>query len=165
MAMVRGERFDPLTVSQHFSPDEVLMGRSVMAASGLEPHYSYRGGQNIISLIRPRPPMSSIRQILIGFALGLLVALLGNTFMSEAHRAYTLETFVMPLFDIYLGMLGGLAGPLVFLSVAWGVCGIGDVTMLGRNGKSLVGRYLRDNAIATVIAILVCIPALLVLRS
>lgn len=158
-ATVRGERFDPLAVEQHFDPDEVLMGRMVMEASGLEPSYSYRGGLNIISLMRPRPPMSSIIQILIAFVLGLMVALLGNTLMTEMQRAYTLDKLVMPLFNLYLGMLGGLAGPLVFLSVAWGVCGIGDVNMLGRNGKSLVGRYLRDNAIATVAAILVCIPA------
>lgn len=158
-AMVRGERFDPLTVGQHFNPDEVAMGRLVMGASGLEPRYAYRAGRNIITLVRPRPPMSTILQILVAFVVGLAVALLGNSLMDESQRTYALDTLVMPLFDTYLGMLGGLAGPLVFLSVAWGVCGIGDVDMLGRNGKSLVGRYLRDNALATVVAILVCIPA------
>lgn len=157
-ASVRGPRFDPLTIAQNFDQEEVLMGRSLLQASGLKPSYAYRGGLNILSLTRPRPPMSSLFQILIGFVLGLVVALLGNVLLSDAGRTYALDTLVMPFFNVYLAMLGGLAGPLVFLSVAWGVCGISDVASLGRNGKSLVGRYMRDNLIATVAVVLICIP-------
>jgi Na+/H+-dicarboxylate symporter len=158
-ATAPGERFDPHAVSQFFDNDEVLMGRMVMQASGLKPHYAHRGGKNIIALMRPRPPLSSLRQILIAFVLGLMVALLGNTLLLEGQREYALNTLVMPFFNVYLGMLGGLAGPLVFLAVASGICGIGDLGTLGRNGKSLVGRFFRDNGIATVISVLICIVA------
>ncbi len=154
-----GERFDPFTMAESFAKDEVRMGRLIMEAAGVKPHYAYRGGKNIISLRRPRPPLSTLFQILVAFVLGLVVALMGNTLLLEGQRTYALDTLVMPFFNVYLGMLGGLAGPLVFLSVASGICDIGDVGALGRNGKSLVGRFFRDNTIATVAAVLVCILA------
>ena len=154
---VRGERYDPRTIDAtavQYSP----IARRMLEESGFIPAYTYRGGHNIITLTRPRPPMSSLTQILIAFVLGLVVALAGNVLLPEAGRTYALEKLITPLFDLFLGMLSGLAGPLIFFTVAWGVCGIGDVAILGRSGKSLVGRFLRDNGLATAFACLVCIP-------
>ena len=154
---VRGDRFDPSTVNtrgDQYAP----IARNTMKASGFMPIYSYRGGCNIITLTRPRPPLSSITQILIALVLGIVVALLGNVLLSEANRTYLLDTIVTPLFDVYLAMLSGLAGPLIFFTVAWGICGIGDVTALGRSGKSLVGKFMIDNGLATIFACLICIP-------
>ena len=156
LVAVRGERFDPrtkTTTATKYAP----IARRMMEESGFVPAYAYRGGHNIITLTRPRPPMSSLTQILIAFVLGLVVALAGNALIPEAGRTYALEKLITPLFDLFLGMLSGLAGPLIFFTVAWGVCGIGDVAILGRSGKSLVGRFLRDNVLATVFACLACI--------
>ena len=154
---IREERFDPREIK--WTGDKyVYVARSMMEASGFVPTYSYRGGQNIVTLTRPLPPLSTLAKILVAFVLGLVVALLGIQLAPEANRTYTLEKLITPLFNVYLDMLSGLAGPLIFFTVAWGVCGIGDVTSLGRNVKALVGRYLRDNGLASVFACLVCIP-------
>ncbi|MDO4796560.1 MAG: cation:dicarboxylase symporter family transporter [Coriobacteriales bacterium] len=155
---VRGERLDPRGIDTYNDDEYASFARSMLGASGFTPTYSYRGGYNIVTLTRPRPPLSSLAQILIAFLLGLAISLMGNFFLSQTDRTYALEKFVTPLFDVFLAMLGGLAGPLIFLTVAWGVCGIGDVTALGRSGKSLVGRFLRDNGLATLFACVVCIP-------
>ncbi len=154
---VRGERFDPRSMDQGHA-QHADVARSIMKAAGFIPAYTYRGGHNIITLTRPRPPMSSLAQILVAFLLGLGIALLGNVLLPEVGRIYVLDKLVTPLFDVYLAMLSGLAGPLIFFTVAWGVCGIGDVATLGRSGKSLVGRFLRDNVLATAFACLICIP-------
>ena len=154
---VRGERFDPRSMDQGHE-QHADIARSMMRTAGFIPAYTYRGGHNIITLTRPRPPMSSLTQILIAFLLGLGVALLGNVLLPETGRTYLLEKLLTPLFDVFLAMLSGLAGPLIFFTVAWGVCGIGDVATLGRSGKSLVGRFLCDNMLATIFACLVCIP-------
>ncbi len=157
VASVRGDPFDPRVVNRG-SEKYIRIARATLEASGFIPSYSYRGGYNIVALTRPRPPLSSLSQILIAFLLGLAVALLGNAFLSDASRTYVIDKITTPLFDVFLAMLSGLAGPLIFLTVAWGVCGIGDVTILGRSGKTLVGRLFAEGVLATIFACLVCIP-------
>ena len=157
VASVRGERFDPRTIDT--SRDKYApIARTMLSASGFLPSYTYRGGYNMITLTRPRKPLSALIQILIAFVLGIAVSLLGNLIIPEAGRTYVIEKLITPLFDVFLAMLSGIAGPLIFLTVAWGICGIGDVTVLGRSGKSLIGRYLTSNVLATLFSCLICIP-------
>ena len=157
MIAVPGERYEPSNADmggKRYGP----IARSMMEASGFIPNYDYRGGYNIVSFTRPSPPLSTLAKIVIAVLLGIGVALLGNAVLPDDTRAFALDKIVKPVSDIYLAMLSGLSGPLIFFTVAWGVCGIGDVATLGRSGKSLVGRYLADNALATVFACLICIP-------
>ena len=154
---VPGDRFDPrdmATEDKKYMP----IARATMEASGFIPTYDYLGGYNIVTFTRPRPPLSSLAQIAIAAALGVTVALLGNALFPEDGVHYALDKFVTPVFKVYMAMLSGLSGPLIFFTVAWGVCGIGDVATLGRSGKTLVGSFLRDNVVATVLACAVCIP-------
>ena len=155
--VVPGERFDPRDMdmgNKKYAP----FARSTMEASGFIPAYDHRFGYNIVTFTRPRPPLSSLAQIGIATLLGVAVALLGNILLGHEGCTYALDTFVNPLFNVYMAMLSGLAGPLIFFTVAWGICGIGDVATIGRSGKLLVGSYFRDNALSTVLACLVCIP-------
>ena len=154
---VPGEQFDPRDTDLGFKKYAPI-ARSMMEASGFAPRYDYLGGYNIVTFTRPRPPLSTLAQIAIAALLGVAVALLGEAFLPDDTRAFALDKIIKPLFDVFLAMLSGLSGPLIFFSVAWGVCGIGDVSVLGRSGKRLVGSFLRDNGLATVLACLVCIP-------
>ena len=154
---VPGERFDPRESdlgSEKYRP----IARSMIEASGFIPTYDYRGGYNIVTFTRPKPPMSTIAQIALAALLALGVALLGNMFLPDDTRAFALDKLVKPVYNVYMAMLSGLSGPLIFFTVAWGVCGIGDVATLGRAGKTLVGRFLADNALSTAFACAICIP-------
>ena len=157
VASVPGERFDP-RVMERENESYATIARTMLKASGFIPRYSYRGGHNIVTLVRPRPPLNALTQSLLAVLLAIAVSLLANAFLPEAGREYALQKIVTPLCDVFLAMLSGLAGPLIFLTVAWGVCGIGDVTVLGRSGKALVGRFFAENVLATLFACLVCIP-------
>lgn len=148
-----GERFDPFTMAENFAKDEVRMGRLIMEAAGVKPHYAYRGGKNIISLRRPRPPLSTLLQILVAFVLGLVVALMGNTLLLEGQRTYALDTLVMPFFNVYLGMLGsvphGAALPLYSqLHLPHGrLAGmVGDLLIDARRMVSAVDRSKFENS-------------------
>lgn len=134
------------------------IANAVMEASGLRPAYAYRSGYNMISLTRPRPPLSMLAQILVAFVAGMILAFAGEAVLPTQSLTFALDTFITPLFNLYLGMLGGIAGPLVFLSVAWAVCDIGDVAALGKNGRALISRFLRDNVFTTIATTLICIP-------
>lgn len=158
MVMVRGKKFDPLAAENDLDEESMVIGRAVLEASGMRPTYSYRGGQNTLTLVRPRPPLSSLAQILIAFAAGLVVAAAGTALLGDQDLQHVIEAYVTPLFNVYLGMLGGIAGPLVFLSIANGICDIGDVATLGRAGKSLAGRFMRSNVAGMALAMVVCVP-------
>ena len=151
MARVKGERFDPREVG-----DETPWERSLMEASGMRPVYAYRGGINIVSISGPLR-ISSMAQSAAAITLGVVLGFSGR-FMPDDLRLYILDGLVSPLFDTYIGMLSGIAGPMVFLSVAWGICGIGDMVALGRSGKALIGRFLRADVLAVLFAMGVCLP-------
>lgn len=68
-----------------------------------------------------------------------------------------LESAVQPTFDLLIGMLSGLAGPLVFFAMAWGICGIGNAATIGRSGKSLIQSFFGMNAFAAVLATVACL--------
>lgn len=158
MVMVRGKKFDPLAAELELDEDHLGIGRAVLEASGMQPTYSYRAGQNTLTLVRPRQPLGALTRIVIAFLAGFAVAAAGNMLLDANSLEHVLEAYVTPLFEVYLGMLGGIAGPLVFLSVASGICDIGDVSTLGRAGKALVGRLMRSNLAGMALAMLVCVP-------
>ena len=147
---IPGERFDPNTLYKGS-----VWESSIMAASNIRLLFAYRGGRNQITLVCPRPPLSSIAQIAAAALLGALAANLGMM-IPEQVRQTLLTSAVNPIFDTFIGLLSGLAGPMVFVSVAWGICGIGDVAALGRSGKSLIGTFLLTNLGALPIALPAC---------
>ncbi len=152
MVRMRGERFDPR--------DEVGQTeweRSLMEAAGLRPTYAYLGGYNVISISCPRAPMGSTAHAAIAIVLGVIISRVGMYF-PESTREMLLEGLVTPLFDTFTGMLSGIVGPMVFFSVAWGICGMGDMAALGRSGKVLIKRFLLADVAGAVVAMLVGIP-------
>lgn len=149
---VHGKRFDPRELGEQSGWEH-----SLMEAAGLRPTYAYHGGYNIISISCPRPPMGSTMKAFVAIALGLVLSQIGLRF-PEAARTYIFTGLIEPLFDIYVKMLAGLAGPMVFLSVACGITGIGDMVALGRSGKAIMGRHLVANLVAVLLALAVSIP-------
>ena len=148
---VKGERYDPREDSTASDWE-----RSLMEASGMRPLYVYRGGRNIVGFMCPLR-VSSMGISAIAVALGVLLGFAGRLIPDDV-RAAALDGLITPLFDTFIGMLAGIAAPLMFLSVAGGICGIGDMVALGRNGKVVVGRFLRDNALAVLRAFAIGLP-------
>lgn len=149
---VRGERFDPR--------DEVGISsweRALMETAGLRPLYAYRGGYNIVSISCPRGPMGSTMRATIAVILGLIIAQVGLRF-PEQTRIMLLDGLITPVINCFTGMLAGIAGPMVFFSVAWGICGIGDMAALGRSGKALISRFLEMDVLGTILTLLVGMP-------
>ena len=45
-----------------------------------------------------------------------------------------------PLFTLILNLLRTISSPMIFLAICWGIFNIGDMTMMGRIGKKVIGR-------------------------
>lgn len=135
-----GERYDPLEQSDE---DGLFSGWSsrLLSALGLAPVYSYANGKNQITLKLKKPRHNPIIGLLLAFALAILVGLL-RPILPESFISTALENVITPVYDTFFGVLETIAGPMVFLAVAWGIYGIGDISALGRIGRRMLVRYL-----------------------
>ncbi len=105
--------------------------------------------------------MSLTVKVLLGMVLGILVGLIINLLHLNAAGSFINEYIVNGLFHVtgklFVNALKMLVVPLVVFSLICGVCGIGDIRLLGRvGGKSFI-LYLATTAIAIATAILIAV--------
>ena len=104
--------------------------------------------------------MSLTVKVLLGMALGIIVGLVLNLTGLVANPF--VDTYVVNgLFHIvgkmFVNALKMLVVPLVFFSLICGVCGIGDIRMLGRVGGKSFALYMMTTAIAIATAIIIAV--------
>ena len=141
---------DPLETEDEFGN----WSQHMLGNIGLCPVYTYEKGKNIVLLKLKKPKRNPIVSLLGCVALALAVGFLGNAVLPEATIQATLEKLIDPVYDTFLGVLGSIAGPMVFLAVAWGIYSIGDLSVLGRIGKRMLGRYIGTTLLMTAFAAL-----------
>lgn len=103
--------------------------------------------------------MSITTKILIGMGFGLVLGSLLNLFASDTEFVQTY--FVGGLFHVigtaFINSLKMLVVPLVTFSLICGVCGLGDVSALGRVGIKTFLLYMLTTALAITLALSVAI--------
>ena len=105
--------------------------------------------------------MSLTVKVLLGMALGIAVGLVINLTGMNASGSFVNEYIVNGFFHVvgtmFVNALKMLVVPLVFFSLICGVCGIGDIRMLGRVGGKSFALYMMTTAIAIATAILIAV--------
>ncbi len=103
--------------------------------------------------------MNLTTKVLLGMALGIILGLFFNLTGMNAEGTFINQFVVNGAFHIvgkmFVNMLKMLVVPLVFFSLICGVCGIGDIRMLGRVGSKSFALYMLTTAIAIATAILI----------
>jgi len=104
--------------------------------------------------------MSLTVKVLLGMALGIIVGLVLN--LTGLVNNFFVDTYIVNgLFHVvgkmFVNALKMLVVPLVFFSLICGVCGIGDIRMLGRVGGKSFALYMLTTAIAIATAILIAV--------
>lgn len=136
---VEGEAFDPL--SQEGGTEEFSgWSNRLLADLGMYPLYSYADGKNQILLRLKKPQRNPLISLLAAIAAAVAVGM-AKAILPEAVTAVLLENLITPVYDTFFGLLKMIAGPMVFTAVVWGVCGIGDVFVLGRIGKRMLLQF------------------------
>lgn len=115
---------------------------SVLVSLGLSPEYSYSGGRNNIRFGIKKKPRSQIVTLCTVLGAAAATGILGTLLIPAAWREAALEFVINPVYDTFFKLLGCIAGPMIFLSVAWGVYGIGDAATFGRIGQKMIKRYV-----------------------
>ena len=103
--------------------------------------------------------MSLTNRILTSLGLGILVGLIINLGAFNAAGSFVDEYLINGLFAIvgtlFINALKMVVVPLVVFSMITGVCGIGDVRLLGRIGGKSFFLYLFTTAVAIALAVFV----------
>ena len=143
---VPGIRHDPFADEED---DEILRG--ILAGMGFAPVWQYRNGANqIIFTPRRRKPS----QVLLLVASVVLAVVYGGlcTLLPEHIQNFLSIQLIAPVFNTFMGLLTAIAGPMIFLSVVWGVYSIGDTATLSKVGKRMILRFLLMSFLLTLLA-------------
>jgi Na+/H+-dicarboxylate symporter len=101
--------------------------------------------------------MSLTAKVLIGMGLGIIVGLVMNLSGMAAEDSFLgskIIEFFAVVGKLFVNSLKMLVVPLVFFSLICGVCGIGDIRILGRVGGKAFALYMCTTAIAIATAIM-----------
>ncbi|WOD09050.1 dicarboxylate/amino acid:cation symporter [Marinomonas sp. GJ51-6] len=103
--------------------------------------------------------MNTTFKVLLGMALGIVVGLIINLTGLNSPGTWANSYLTNGLFHIvgsmFVNALKMLVVPLVFFSLVCGVCGIGDIKLLGKIGSKSFVLYLFTTAIAIASALLI----------
>ena len=157
---VKGDAYNPFETSDDEQEDDEFGYYSdhLLEKMGLAPIYSREGKYNRFTFKFKKPKMHPILALLIAVVAAIATGFLGNM-LPDATVAMLTEGVVTPICDTFFNMLNLLAGPIMFLSVVWGIYGIGDTAAFGRIGKKMIFHFLGG---LTVISAVTCGILLLV---
>lgn len=148
---VEGPRINPYESASEFVDH-------IVGNIGNRPNWSYHNGRNtLIYIAKKKPHISSAMQLVLAIILAIIFGLISLK-LPENIRFVIKDGIVAPIFDTFMGFLIAVSGPLVFLSVLWGIYGIGDVATFGKIGKKLIGKCLLMTALLLGVAVVVSIP-------
>ena len=141
-ASCAGVPHNPLAVEHDEAYGSGAIGRSIMENLGLSLSWSYHDGRNTVScLLSRKRRIGQFTAIAIALFAALTLGGLG-LLAPEAWRQAALDSLLNPLFDAFLNAFSCIVGPLMFLSMIWGISNIGDMKQLGTIGSKLLSRFL-----------------------
>ena len=149
-----GERADPFATDEEAS-SEVMRG--IMAGMGFAPLWEYKNGLNLVIFTPRKKKPSQFLLLIIALALAVVCGL-ACQLLPAAARIFLAEDLIGPIFNMFMGLISAVAGPMIFLSVTWGIFSIGDTATLGRIGKRMVGRFLIISALLGLITAVLYLP-------
>ena len=152
---LRGESFDPFADEED---GDLALLRKLNADSASTCVWAYRNGVNTVSFApRQERKLSSSAKTIVAIALAVLIGLISAR-LPDTVREPLLEGFVSPTLSTIMGVISAVAGPMIFFSLLWGVCTIGDMETLSKIGKRMLGRFMLELLAASVVTTLICYP-------
>ena len=132
----------PLNVCPAQQKSQSVVEREILSHLGVAPEYTYVEGQNRYTLRLKNKSTNPVVPLLITLGLSMLIGLLGTLLPAELCTELT-DVVLTPVNDAMRRFLSCVAGPVVFLSILWGIYGIGDAATLKRIGaKTLAHQVL-----------------------
>lgn len=148
---IEGRECDPVADAEYD------WSRLILAYDGLTPVFTYSKNTNVVTINFPKRERGMPVKFVVAAALAVIAGLAGNM-LPEAFRTVVAESVLIPAGDIFFGLIGMLAGPLIFLSIYTGICGIEDAASFGKTGRKIVLEMLGLTLLGAVLAAAVTLP-------
>ena len=153
---VPGSSADPFNLTGTVSDEDQIMVNA-LTRMGQHPRWKYVRGVNTIMITVAKKGLPEwgklLTAIFAAIVLGMLIRML------PADLSGTLQQeIIAPLLETFLGFLNAIAGPMIFLSVIWGIYSIGDASTFSEVGRRICARFLLYLCIMTVLVGLISIP-------
>ncbi|MEG1578850.1 MAG: cation:dicarboxylase symporter family transporter [Oscillospiraceae bacterium] len=136
---VAGPGMDPNADCTQSELDEA--GNAILEGLGLSPSYRYEKGVNQIEFCIPRKQVNQLLWVALAAVLAVVLGFF-TTRLPIAVQQFLTEQMATPVLNVLLGVLTGIAMPMIFLSICTGILGIGNVATLGRVGKKFLQSFL-----------------------
>ena len=153
---VKGHMLDPFLKDTQEEQNSSFM-RAALANMGEMPLWRYSRGLNIISYGIKKRNLNSWTQLIIALVMAVVCGAILKMIPLEITQ--TIHSDILtPLLNTFMNLLSGVAGPMIFLAVVWGIYSIGDVATFSVLGKRLLSRFLIYITILTILIGLIIIP-------
>ena len=132
--------------------------QSYLSIMGLSPYWNYRNGENTVLMnVKREKRFSMIQSLLFSVVLAIVIGLLLRLLPKDTV-SYISDNFLTPIFDAFMRALTSISGPMIFLSVIWGIYGIGDTITLEIIGKKMISGFLFGVIVFTCLSCAILLP-------
>ena len=155
---IRGNMFDPFSQPGDAESSNAFM-RTALASMGDLPIWKYLNGSNEIYFTLSREALPEWAHLIFAIVSAVVLGVLLQ-FTSADVRSFVREDLLTPLLDAFMNLLSGIAGPMIFLAIIWGIYSIGDAATFSVLGKRLTVRYILYATILILLFFVGCLPFL-----
>ena len=111
----------------------------LLAQAGLTLTRSYQNGENCLTVYLPRKQkLGQMQKLLLAIVSAVCLGLLQRLLPASVQAGVRAVTD--PLFTLILNLLRAISSPMIFLAICSGIFNIGDMTVMGKIGKKVIGR-------------------------
>lgn len=153
---IPGRMYDPFVRGDSPEESSAFM-RAALAGMGELPVWRYSRGINTVSWRITRRHLQGWAQLLIAIVLAVVVGFLIGLLPKDVS-AFISGSIVSPLNGVFMKMLSGISGPMIFLAVLWGIYSIGDISAFSVLGKKLLGYLLLFLCVISAVTDVVVLP-------
>ena len=153
---VPGGKTDPFPDNE-YDPDEDAVMKNALIRMGRLPRWRYRRGANEVVFTPAKKKIPEGLRLVIAIAAAVALGIIVNI-SPEPVGILLHDGVIGPLINTFLGFLNAVAGPMVFLSVVWGINSLGDASTFSEVGRTLSLRYGAFLCLMTIAGAVVSIP-------
>ena len=146
-----GEPFNPLSVPE----DEDRWYGMLRAAVAVDPRYSYVSDRNVLRIPLPSGRRNPALRLLVAVLIGCALGLLGKYLPVHEGLAGFGERVFPVVYDLWIGVLGAMSGPVIFLMVITTILNTSQLTRQGGSRVYVVGRYFLLSFLASGATVLI----------
>ena len=153
---VPGRPVDPFNAAGTAVDEDQFMVK-VLTRTGQLPRWKYVRGFNSVQFILAKKSIPELGKLLIAITAAIVLGLLVRLLPADVSEMLQ-QDIVTPLLRTFLGFLNAIAGPMIFLSVVWGIYSVGDASTFSEVGRRVCVRFLLYLCILTVLVALISLP-------